>query len=50
MVPRAPAQRTVEVGDPLPGGLRLLAADGSPVALGAFRGEATLLVFLRHLG
>ncbi len=42
--------QVVAVGDPLPGGIGLLAADGSPVSLGAFRGEATLLVFLRHLG
>ncbi len=37
------------VGDSLPD-LPLLATDGTPASLSAYRGEAMVLVFLRHLG
>jgi peroxiredoxin len=36
------------IGDPV-GHLSLLNAHGEPVRLSEFRGEALLLIFLRHL-
>jgi peroxiredoxin len=39
----------LQIGDELPD-LPLLATDGSPMRLSAYRGEAMVLVFLRHLG
>ena len=39
----------VEEGDPLPG-LALAGPSGERVPLTTFRGEASVLVFLRHLG
>jgi peroxiredoxin len=41
--------RPVPIGQQLPD-LPLLSADGDEVTLGSLRGEATLLIFLRHLG
>ena len=38
----------VRVGDPLPD-LPLQDIAGGPVSLAGFRGEHTLLIFLRHL-
>ena len=40
---------TVQSGDPLPA-LALTATDGRSVNLADLRGQATLIVFLRHLG
>lgn len=37
-------------GDSVPRSLRVLDAEGSEVPLAGFKGEATLLIFLRHLG
>jgi len=39
----------LDAGDPLPD-LGLLAADGKRASLCDFRGEASVLIFLRHLG
>ncbi len=39
----------LKAGDPLPD-LPLLAADGERVSLADFRGDAWVLIFLRHLG
>jgi len=39
----------LDAGDPLPD-LPLLAADGERASLADFRGEASVLIFLRHLG
>jgi peroxiredoxin len=39
----------VKIGDVTPD-LELVHTDGSPVRLSAFRGEAMVLVFMRHLG
>jgi peroxiredoxin len=39
----------VRIGDPAPTD-ELIDARGEPTTLAALRGEATLLVFLRHLG
>ena len=39
---------TVAPGDPLPD-VPLLRADGSRASLADLRGEATLIIFLRHL-
>jgi len=39
----------LDAGDPLPD-VPLLGPDGERVSLASFRGEATVLVFLRHLG
>jgi peroxiredoxin len=39
----------VRIGDPAPPH-ELIDARGEPTTLAAFRGEATVLVFLRHLG
>ncbi len=39
----------VALGDALPD-LPLVTADGTPTSLASFAGEATLLIFLRHLG
>lgn len=40
---------TVDHGDAVPS-IVLTATDGRSVDLAALRGEATLLIFLRHLG
>ncbi len=39
----------LDAGDPLPD-LALLTADGERASLADFRGEASVLIFLRHLG
>jgi peroxiredoxin len=39
---------TLACGDRAPD-LGLLTPDGAQTSLGAFRGEATVLIFLRHL-
>ena len=41
--------RPLDAGDPLPE-LPLLTADGDRASLAGFRGEASVLIFLRHLG
>ncbi len=40
----------LDSGDTPPGDLALVDARGEELALEGFRGEATLLIFLRHLG
>lgn len=40
----------VALGESLPLDLALLTPDGREVGLGDLRGQATLLIFLRHLG
>jgi peroxiredoxin len=39
---------SLAVGDQAPD-LELLRPDGAPTSLGAFRGQAAVLIFLRHL-
>jgi hypothetical protein len=39
----------LQPADPLPAGLEVMDADGRMVALPVRPGEATLLIFLRHL-
>jgi peroxiredoxin len=41
--------RPIEIGHQLPD-LPLVSSRGDAVTLGSLRGEATLLIFLRHLG
>jgi len=40
---------TVHIGDTV-SDLTFLQADGTPIALSAFKGRMFLLLFLRHLG
>lgn len=40
----------LEPGDSVPPGLQILDAERREVPLASFQGEATLLIFLRHLG
>ncbi len=40
----------LEPGDSVPPGLRVLDAERREVPLAGFEAEATLLIFLRHLG
>jgi len=40
----------LEPGDSVPPDLRILDAKCREVSLAGFQGEATLLIFLRHLG
>ncbi len=40
---------TVRIGDTIPD-LELLTTQGDPVHLSDYRGEAMVLVFMRHLG
>ncbi len=42
-------RRVLSLGDHIPN-LPLLTPEGSSVSLRAFEGEATALIFLRHLG
>jgi peroxiredoxin len=41
--------KPIEIGQQLPD-LALVNSRGDEVTLGSLRGEATLLIFLRHLG
>ncbi len=40
----------LDPGDPLPESLTVLDGEGGEHSLAEFRGEATVLIFLRHLG
>jgi len=40
---------TLDAGDPLPS-VQLLTADDERASLADFRGEPSVLIFLRHLG
>jgi hypothetical protein len=40
----------LKTGDRVPPGLRVVDAERREVPLAGFDGEATLLIFLRHLG